>query len=62
MSNLLNEKHALTKVRAELEGRKGKICWCCKRFRHLAQNCRNKRGEEKDVGIRILYKPARCNW
>jgi len=62
MSNLLNKKHALTKVRAELEGRKGKICWCCKRFRHLAQNCRNKRGEEKDVGIRILCKPARCNW
>jgi len=47
MSNLLNEKHALTKSRAELEGRKEKIYRCCKRFRHLARDCRNKEGEEK---------------
>jgi len=47
MSNLLNEKHALTKLRAELEGRKGKLCRCCKKFGHLARNCRNRRGEEK---------------
>jgi len=47
MSNLLNEKHALPKLRAELEGRKGKLCQCCKKFGYLAQNCRNKRREEK---------------
>jgi len=47
ISNLLNEKHALAKSRAELEGRKGKLCRCCKKFRHLARNCRNRRGEEK---------------
>jgi len=47
MSNLLNEKRALTKLRAELEGRKGKLCRCCKKFGHLARNCRNRRGEEK---------------
>jgi len=47
MSNLLNEKHALAKLRAELEERKGKICRCCKKFGHLAQNCRNRGGEEK---------------
>jgi len=47
MSNLLNEKHALAKLRAELEERKGKLCRCCKKFGHLAQNCRNKREEEK---------------
>jgi len=47
MSNLLNEKYALAKLRAELEERKGKICRCCKKFGHLAQNCRNRRGEEK---------------
>jgi len=33
MSNLLNEKHALAKLRAELERRKGKLCRCCKKFR-----------------------------
>ena len=46
MSNLLREKHSLTKLREELEGRKGKLCQCCKRFRHLARNCRNKEGEK----------------
>jgi len=47
MSNLLNEKHALAKLRAELEGRKGKLCRYCKGFGHLAQNCRNRKEEEK---------------
>jgi len=51
MNNLLNEKHALTKLRAELEGRKGKLCQCCKKFGHLAQNCRNKRREEKGTVV-----------
>jgi len=47
MSNLLNKRRALAKLRAELEGRKGKLCRCCKKFGHLARNCRNKKGEEK---------------
>jgi len=47
MSTMLKEKCALAKLRAELEGRKGKLCWCCKKFGHLACNCRNKEGEEK---------------
>jgi len=51
MSNLLNEKRALAKLRAELEGRKRKLCRCCKKFGHLAQNCRNRRGEEKGTVI-----------
>jgi len=51
MSNLLNEKRALTKIRAELEGRKGKLCRCCKKFGHLARNCRNRRREEKGTVI-----------
>jgi len=51
MSNLLNEKRALAKLRAKLEGRKGKLCRCCKKFRYLAQNCRNKRGEKKGTVI-----------
>jgi len=51
MSNLLNEKRALAKLRAELEGRKGKLCRCCKKFGHLARNCRNRRGEKKGTVV-----------
>ena len=47
MSSMLNQKHTLAKLRAELEGRKEKIYFSCKRFRHLAQNCRNKAEGEK---------------
>ena len=43
MSNLLNQKHTLAKLRAELEGKRERICQCCKRFGHLACNCRNKK-------------------
>jgi len=51
MSNLLNERHALAKLRAELEGRKGKLCRSCKGFRHLVRNCRNKKEEEKGAVV-----------
>ena len=51
LSNLLNEKHALAKLRAELEGRKGKLCQGCKKFGHLARNYRNRRGEEKGTVV-----------
>jgi len=47
MSSLLKEKCALTKLREELEGRKGKLCRSCKGFGHLAQNCRNRKEGEK---------------
>jgi len=47
LSNLLREKRALAKLRVELEGRKGKLCRSCRGFRHLAQNCRNRKEEEK---------------
>jgi len=49
MSTLLKEKRALTKLREELEGRKGKLCRSCKGFGHLAQNCRNRKEGEKGV-------------
>ena len=47
MSRMLNQWHALTKLRAEIEGREERVCWRCKRFGHLAYNYRNKKGEEK---------------
>jgi len=47
MSNLFKEKCSLAKLREKPEGRRGKLCRCCKGFGHLAQNCRNrKEGEE----------------
>jgi len=49
MSDLLKERHALAKLRAKLEERKGKIYWCCKRFGYLAQNYRNKKEAGKGV-------------
>jgi len=51
MSSLLKEKRALTKLRVELEGKKEKLCRCCKKFGHLARNCRNKKEGEKGVAM-----------
>jgi len=51
LSNLLREKHTLTKLRVELEGRKEKLCRNCRGFGHLAQNCRKEKKEEKGVVI-----------
>jgi len=47
MSGMLNQWHALAKLRAEIEEREGRVCWSCKGFGHLAQNCRNKVEKEK---------------
>jgi len=47
MSTMLKEKCALAKLRAELEGRKGKLCRYCKKFGYLARNCRNRKEGEK---------------
>jgi len=49
MSSLLKEKYTLAKLREELEGRKGKLCRSCKGFGHLARNCRNRKGGEKEA-------------
>jgi len=42
---------SLARLREELEKRKKKLCFSCKKFRHLAQNCRNRKGEEKRKAI-----------
>jgi len=49
MSSLLKEKYALAKLREKLEERKGKLCRSCKGFGHLARNCRNRKGGEKEA-------------
>jgi len=47
ISNLLKQKHALTTLRAKLEGKREQEYWSCKGFGYLARNCRNKEGKEK---------------
>ena len=47
MSNMLNERRALAKLRAELEGREGRLCRKCGSFRHLARKCRKEREQKK---------------
>jgi len=51
LSNLLKEKHILAKLRKELEERKEKLYKSYKKFRHLAQNCKNKRREEEGTVV-----------
>ena len=51
ISRMLNQQHALAKLRAEIEGKEGRIYWGCKRFGHLARNCRNKTGKAKGKPI-----------
>jgi len=48
---MLKERCALAKLRAELEGREGKLCRYCRKFRHLACNCRNERREKKGTAV-----------
>jgi len=48
MNNMLNQQQTLTKLRVELEGRKKRKCFSCKKFRHLACNCRNSIGEKEE--------------
>jgi len=51
MSDMLNQRRALTKLRAELEGREGRICRKCGRFRHLAWKYRSREElKKKTVG------------
>jgi len=47
MSSMLNQQCALTKLRAEIGGRKGRMCWECRKFGHLVCNSRNKKEEAK---------------
>ena len=41
MGSMLNQQYVLAKLRAEIEGREGRVCWGCRRFEHLVCNYRN---------------------
>ena len=41
IGSILNQWHALAKLRAEIERREGRVCWGYRRFGYLACNCRN---------------------
>ena len=57
MSSMLNQWHALAKLRAEIEGREERVYWSCKGFGHLARNCRNKAEKEKrGVALQNKFK------
>ena len=45
---MLNQQHALAKLKAEIEEREERVCWGCRKFGHLAYNCRNREQEEKE--------------
>jgi len=47
LSNMLKEKQALASLMAQLKGRQKRVCWSCKKFEHLAYNCRNKKEKAK---------------
>ena len=51
LSNMLKQKQSLARLREELEERKRKLCFRYKKFGHLAQNCRNRGGKEKEKAI-----------
>ena len=47
MSDMLNQRWALTKLKAELEGREGRLYRCCGKFGYLAQKYRSREEQKK---------------
>jgi len=47
MSNMLNQRHALTKFRVKLEEREGRLCRGYRRFGHITQKYRSKQKKKR---------------
>jgi len=61
---MLNQQWALTKLRIELEERKGREYFNYRKFRHLACNYRNSIGEKKGKPIpknKLLLIDSECS-
>jgi len=56
MSDMLNQRYALVKLRAELEGREGKLCRQCEKFRHLTWNYRSREEQKKKTVMNNKFK------
>jgi len=56
ISNLLEEKCTLTKLRKELKRSRRKLYRSCKEFGHLAHNCRNKEGEKETTTLQNKFE------
>ena len=58
---MLNEKWALAKLRAELEGKERRLCRHCGEFGHLAQKYRNREKQEKKTVEKNRFEVLK-NW
>ena len=56
MSSMLNQQYALTKLKAELEGKYRRKCQSCKKFGYLAYNYRNKNKKKKKLISRNKFE------
>ena len=56
ISNMLNKRHALAKLRVELEEREGRLCRHCGRFGHIVQKCRSGEKEKKKVVVENRFE------
>jgi len=56
MSDMLNKRRTLAKLRAELESREERICRKCGRFRHLAWKYRSGEEQKKKMVMGNKFK------
>jgi len=59
MSDMLNQRRALARLRAELEGREERICRRCGRFGHLARRCRSGEEQKKEKVVSNRFEALR---